>query len=393
MVRTRAAAALLLSAAMCPGACSTPSILNAQAVSDSKASVNRRATEWPQALRIADFILSLQNAAGAIPDRSGVNTVNEDSNMEYALIGLGAAYAATKDRRYLDGLERGIRWLAAREEMSDQRWRGSWHYVYSANSPFASIPISPGAGITDVRGVDATSGLFVYLLYLDKELTGSDNLARTYAANAKAALDFVIQHNLDRDGFSRSSWQQHASDGQWHLYAFKYSADQGDVYLGMQAGALLYHVSAYERIARFLMASTPQRLFRKTKGRYGLGLNEKGVLDYAQYAFAQGYLAWMWGDTPENRHALAWLRSKVRSDGALVEANGKPASSLSVALLSMAAAALRQPEPSQSLRWMVTKLYDPATGGVHDSADPDSYEYNNVAGFCLIALLGFLPFD
>ena len=48
---------------------------------------------WPEAVRMADFILSLQNAGGAIPDEKGVLTVNQDSNMEYALIGLGAAYA------------------------------------------------------------------------------------------------------------------------------------------------------------------------------------------------------------------------------------------------------------------------------------------------------------
>ncbi len=118
---------------------------------------------WPEAVRMADFILLLQNAGGAIPDEKGVITVNQDSNMEYALIGLGAAYAATKDRKYLDGLERGIKWLAEREEMSDPRWTGSWYYVYSANPPYAKIPTSPGTGITDARGVDATSTLFAYL--------------------------------------------------------------------------------------------------------------------------------------------------------------------------------------------------------------------------------------
>lgn len=55
--------------------------------------------------------------------------------------------------------------------------------------------------------------------------------------------------------------------------------------------------------------------------------------------------------------------------------------------------ALRQPEPSKSLQWLVTKPYDPVTGGVHETAKAASYEYNNVAGFCVIALLGFLPFD
>jgi hypothetical protein len=350
-----------------------------------------RAAEWSQAFRMADFILSLQNAAGAIPDQPGATTVNEDSNMEYALIALGAAYAATKDSRYRDGLERGIRWLAEREEMTDPLWTGSWRYVYSATPPYAAIPTSPGAGITDVRGVDATSTLFVYLLYLDQKLTGSDTLVRSYAANAQAALDFVITHNLDKDGFSWSSWQHHASDGQWHLYAFKYSADQGDVYLGMQAGSLLYHSSEYERVARFLKENTPLRFFSKTAGRYGLGLNQKGLLDPKPYVFAQGYLPWMWGNTLQNRQALAWLRSRVRSDGSPIEPDGKPASSLSAAMLGMAAAALKQPEPLKSFQWLRTKPYDPASGGVHETADPKSSEYVNVAGFCAISLLGFMP--
>jgi hypothetical protein len=257
--------------------------LPAQAKAQSRQMQPDRAAEWPQALRMADFILSLQDVAGAISDRPGATTVNEDSNMEYALIALGAAYAATKDSRYKDGLERGIRWLAEREEMTDPLWKGSWRYVYSTNPPYAPTLTSPGAGITDARGVDATSTLFVYLLYLDQKLTGSDTLVRRYAVNAQAALDFVIKHNLDKDGFSWSSWQQHAFDGQWHLYAFKYSADQGDVYLGMQAGNLLYHSSEYERVARFLTENTPLRFFSKTTGRYGLGLNQKGVLDPKPY--------------------------------------------------------------------------------------------------------------
>lgn len=260
--RCRAAITITVIAALFSGQ-SLP-LLKAQPDPGDKTRMKPMATAWPQAFRMADFILKLQTADGAIPDRPGVNTVNEDSNMEYALIGLAAAYEASKDRRYLDGLERGIRWLAAREEMTDAAWKGSWRYVYSAAPPFAPIPTSPGAGIADVRGVDATSSLFVYLLYLHRRLTGSDTLARNYASNAKSALEFVIAHNLDKHGFSQSSWQRHISDGQWHLYAFRYSADQGDVYLGMQAGALLYHVSSYERIARFLKQSTPQRFFAKS---------------------------------------------------------------------------------------------------------------------------------
>jgi hypothetical protein len=388
-VQSRAAISMLLVAAIF--CCLTPQGLLSQTSPDKHVGLNQSGTPSAKALHIADFILKLQTAEGAIPNRPGVTSVNEDSNMEYALMGLAAAYRATNDERYRDGLERGIKWLAGCEEMSDPVWKGSWRYVYSALPPFAAIATSPGAGISDVRGVDATSTLFAYLLYLHQRVTGSNTLARTYAVNAKAALDFVIRHNLDKDGFSRSSWQQQASDGQWHIYAFKYSADQGDVYLGMRAGAILYQVAEYERTAEFLKKSTPQRFFAKAKRRYALGLNEKEELDTTPYSFAQGYLAWIWGDTQENREALSWLRSKVRRDGSFVEASG--GSALSVAMLSLADAALRQTQPWQSLYWLLTAPYDSVNGGVHETADPKSYEYNNVAGFCVMSLLQFLPFD
>src|SRR5437588_12882027 len=46
----------------------------------------------PVALRVADALLARQDAAGAIPDSPGGETVNEDSNMEYALVGIPAGY-------------------------------------------------------------------------------------------------------------------------------------------------------------------------------------------------------------------------------------------------------------------------------------------------------------
>ena len=381
---------MLIATFLCAG-CLTPSSLKAEPLLDSKSQISQGAAN--QAIHIADFILKLQTAEGAISDRPGVITVNEDSNMEYALMGLAAAYRATNDRRYRDGLERGIKWLAAREEMTDPVWKGSWRYVYSALPPFAAIPTSPGEGIIDVRGVDATSTLFVYLLYLHQRVTGTDTLARMYAANAKAALDFVIQHNLDKDGFSQSSWQKHALDGQWHIYAVKYSADQGDVYLGMRAGAQLYHIAKYEQVARFLKRSTPQRFFIKADRRYALGLTEKHELDPTPYVFAQGYLAWIWRDTPENRQAVAWMQSKIQRDGSMAEPSRKSASSLSVAMLALADAALQQPPPSRSVHWLLTVPYDSVTGAVHETADPHTYEYNNVAGFCVMSLLRFLAFN
>jgi hypothetical protein len=355
-------------------------------------------SQWPQALRMADFILSLQNASGAIPDERGAITVNEDSNMEYALIGLGAAYGASKDVKYLNGLEKGIKWLADREEMKDRNWKGSWYYVYSSDAPYAHIPTSPGPGIRDVRGVDATSALFVYLVYLDQRLTGSSALARTYAANCRAALMFLLNHNLDLDGLSRSSWQLDISDGQWHLFKCKYSADQGDVYLGMRAGEVLYRDARYGQAAVTLRRQTPIRVFSASLQRYALAIQEDGKLEISDdgnsAAFSQGYLSWMWGVTSSNRAAVEWLRSKVQPDGSIVSIAGKPISSLNVAMLAMASRALAQPTPRKSLQWLVDNAYDANTGGIRSSLGADgNHEYNNETAFCLLGFLGFLPFE
>lgn len=376
-----------------------PHLCFAQATATSKATRNEYGpSAWPQALGMADFILSLQNASGAIPDERGVTTVNEDSNMEYALIGLGGAYAASKDVKYLKGLEQGIKWLADREEMSDSKWKGSWYYAYSANAPYGPLPTSPGPGIRDVRGVDATSALFVYLVYLDQRLSGSSALARTYAANCHAALDFVINHSLDSDGFSRSSWQLHASDAQWHFFEEKYSADQGDVYLGMRAGELLYQNASYGRVAERLKKQTSIQAFATSLHRYASAIHEEAKLDTDDdgnsSAFSQGYLLWMWGDTSDNRAALEWLRSKAQPDGSVVTIPGKPAFSLNVAMLAMASRALGQPAPRKSLQWLVDNAYDSNTGGIRHGPGTDrNHEYNNETAFCLLGFLGFLPFE
>lgn len=366
------------------------------AVSATSLSESQRRT---LALRTADFILSLQNSDGAIPDAPWNDLVNEDSNMQYALIGLGAAYQATGDQRYLIGLERGIRWLAAREELVDPFWKGSWYLGYSAMRPYAPIPTSPGSGLRDVRGVDATSALFVYLLYLHERLSGQDTLVIEFAQHARAALDFVLTRNQAPDGFFYSSWQQSAVDGQWRLWKFQYSADQGDVYLGMQAGALLYDepTHRYAKVAAFLQQNTPARFFSQRLLRYGLGRDEYGSLDTSfegfNGIFPQGYLPWLWGNIPQNAYAASWLLGKAQLDGRIVVGSNAPAYSLSAAIAGLAAPAVGQPAPLTTLDWLVTVPYDTRDGGIRDTASVSSIKYTNVAGFSVAALLGFRPFD
>ncbi|MBM3150636.1 MAG: hypothetical protein FJZ96_00280 [Chloroflexi bacterium] len=349
------------------------------------------------ALLIADYLLNQQNADGAIPDVPNGESVNMDSNMEYALMGLAAAYRQSGDSRYLSGLENGIRWLAAREEMSDAQWRGSWFYAYSSTPPYAPIPTSPDdPAILDVRGVDATSALFVYLLYLHSTLSGSNALALEYEDNARAALDFVLTHNQSADGFFYSSWQKWASDGEWHLWPFRYAADQSDVYLGMQAGWLLYNDALYRDVAIHLHSQTPVIFFDTSQERYAIGIYEDGSfeseLDGFDGIFPQGYLPWVFGDNQSNHAAFEWLTSCVQTDGSLVCYPGDPRFSLSAAIYAMAAVALGESLPTQPLDWLIANTFDDQDGGVRDTLDPNSEKYPNVAGFCVAAFLEFSAF-
>ena len=357
-------------------------------------------SEWSNSIAMANFILSLQNADGAIEDEPGGGIVNEDSNMEYALIALGATYNITGDTQYLDGLRKGIIWLAAREEMSDSTWNGSWMYAYDYNSPYNAIPTSPGdPSISDVRGVDATSTLFVYLLYLYQHLTGDDTLTVVYENNARAALDFVINHNLDSDGYSWSSWQKWVSDNQWHLWKFKYAADQGDVWLGLKAGALLYDLTLYGPYADFIENNAPAHFFDVSEGRFCLGIDDAGVKDWSidgfDGIFPNGYLPWLWCSTPETEAAYNWLQSYVHTDGS-IQVNSGDAYAASVALYGLATFSLNHPQPTQSFLWLNKTPtnggpYDDTNGGVHDTPNWNESEYDNIAGFSAMAMMGWTP--
>jgi hypothetical protein len=273
-------------------------------------------------LKVAGYLLKQQNADGMIPDEPGSQIVNQDSNMEYALIGLAAAYRQSRDVRYLNGLERGIVWLAEREEMTDPDWCGSWRYTYSTTPPYSPVPVSPGPGIADVRGVDSTSALFVYLLYLDKTLTGADTLSSLYGPNARASLDFILAHNQGADGFFDSSRQKWESDGQWHLWAFRYSADQADDYLGVRAGWILYGDGRYSQSAKLLKFRAPVKFFSTRLHRYALGMDEDGTLDPNldgfDGVFPQGHLPWVFGANIGNSSSYQWLMRCARVERSYV---------------------------------------------------------------------------
>jgi hypothetical protein len=55
----------------------------------------------------------------------------------------------------------------------------------------------------------------------------------------------------------------------------------------------------------------------------------------------------------------------------------------------MAATALGEPFPTQSVDWLIVNTFGEQDGGIRDTPDPNSEKYPNVAGFSVVALLGF----
>lgn len=362
------------------------------ALSISQSQINPTTYNHPAyALRVADYLLGQQHASGVIPDGNGGTVANVDSTMEYALIGLAAAYWYSRDSRYLNGLEKGIHWLAAREDMSSTAWRGSWYYAYSTSSPYSYVAISPGAGVTNVRGVDSTSTLFVYLLYLHKTLSGSDTLARLYEPNARAALNFVLTQNRAVDGYFYSSWQKWGIGGSWELWPFRYAADQGDNYLGFKAGVLLYGDAVYQQTATRLEQVSTQ-FFDTSSGTYAVGTYDDGSLEIAEPSFSrvfpQGYLPWIFGANGSNVSAFQSLYACEQSGGAPCTTE-ELSYSLTMAVYALAASALNYPAPTAALDRLIAYAFDPADGAVRDTTSPDSYKYSNVAGLTVAALVQF----
>lgn len=333
------------------------------------------------ALRIADYILSLQLPAGAILDSKGDTMVNEDSNMEYALIGLAAAYNRTRDVKYLEGLRKGVEWLGANMTMGDPFWAGSFPLYFTA----------PGlAGNYATRGVDATSSLFVYCTYLHQRLSGSTTLRDKYEPQIRAALSFLDAHNTSKDGFSLSSWVNGT------LWAYEYAADQVDVYLGWEAARIMFPGDPhYSERAAFYRNNIQKTFFMAGKGRYSIGRDEGSALestfDGFDGIFPNGYLPWALGPSDLNSKSLSWLESRMQADGSMLIGKQTRAYALTAAIYLCGCVGTGRSPQQPPIDWLCNAMFDARTGGVNDSTT-DNTKYSNVSGFSVVGLLGFTAF-
>jgi hypothetical protein len=366
--------------------------INTYGVHSASSGVIAKQRYLNDAKRVADFILSLQDQNGAIMDTPDSDLVNEDSNMEYALMGIAAIYAHTHDKKYLISLENGISWLASRQEQRNINWAGSWYYAFTSKPPYNPIPTSPGAGVKDVRGVDTTSCLFVYLLYLHQVVTGDSHLVDAYAKQARAALNFVLSKNGGNDGFFLSSWQLQKNT--WQLWTYEYSSDQADDYLGLRAGSYLYddQKHRYGNAADFLQLHTTATFFMVNSGFFAQGRDFGDTLDPGDgfdMIFPQNYLSWVFGNDFYTRTVHKNMRKQQPGVNALKNKSGTPIFSLSVAGYALASSALGVTDDlGTSIAWLLKHGID-KDGGVFDTTEHIADEkYSNVAGFTIMALLG-----
>ena len=224
-------------------------------------------------------------------------------------------------------------------------------------------------------------------------LSCSTAIAEEYETQARAALDFVLDHNQAPNGFFYSSWQQ--KNKQWRLWKFQYTADQADDYLGMQAGWLLYGDARYQTAANHIAANIGSAFFLPNLKRYSLGLDEYGTPDYDTEGFngifAQGYVPWIFGNSAKNLAAFQWLTACQQPNGSLSCFNGDPLYSLSAAIYALPATILSQSIPTSALSWIINTTYK-TDGGVVDTANASQEKYTNVAGFTIASMLQFQAF-
>ena len=356
------------------------------------------ASQWKSRIRtVGDHLLDQQSRDGCIADTPRGVRANEDSHMQYALLALAHAYRITRSDRFRRGLREGIAWLAERMETREKGWVGSWRYAYSARRPYVALPTPPAEGIDDARGLSSTSALFVYLLALYTEVAQDGTPARTYKAHARAALDFILDHNLAKNRLFYNGWHRPKGHNEWAQFRMHYAADQADCYLGLRAGYYILGQRRYNIAATRLRDAVPKLFYSKDKRVLGTALDSRGRLvlpkDNWEGYFAQGYLAWSLGPMDETRAALKWLNDRHAPDGSIRTHKSKVPYTLPAALFCLGSYRLNSyhTQRDKTKRWLRDSIFT-TTGGIRDFAHRRAPVYSNLAGWVVAAWASAHPF-
>lgn len=333
-----------------------------------------------EAVRAADFILSLQNEHGAILDFPESLVANTDSHMQYALWGLATAYVRTGADRYLEGMRDGLLWLASR-----QRRDGSWWVGYRAEPPFRPK--------TGAYGVSATIGLFAYDVWLYRELGGDLDVVRLLRPRARAALRFLYERMRAPDGTFYSAFGR-GPEGAYRRADYRFTSDQADVYLGLRAAADLFASERYRRdAARLRRALEGPAFFLHGAQRYAKGIlpdgTRDGTLDILT-VWPNGYVPWVLGPSAKSRKALAFLGRRQLPDGGFRVWRSDPVYSLSAEVFVMGTTSVygagAPPEADRAARWLAEVAVEQVSGGIVNHLR-STKRFCNIAGFGVLSWL------
>jgi len=357
----------------------------------------RGESQWTRRIRaLGDYLLAQQTPHGCIPDAPGSLRANQDCAMQHALLALVHAFRLTGSNRFRSGLRKGLEWLAATMEKNDRRWVGSWRHAYSTKPPYLALPTAPCPGAEDARGHSATSALFVYLLGLYTEYTGTTSLSKTLRPHARAALDFILKRNLAKNDLFYRGWHRPTGESRWTLCRTQYACDQASVYLGLRAGYWLLGNSRYDRAADDLARRVPDLLFDKRRQVFAVARTEPGELmppsETRECYFTQGYLAWVFGMKRETNRAMKWLRARHAPDASVRAKKTDLPYTLSAAIFCLGTSrlGLYQTQRRQTKRWLRDLALTPQ-GGIREFVQPNAPVRNCLNGWVAAAWLGSHP--
>lgn len=331
---------------------------------------------------IANYIISIQEPSGAIPDAFDNTFYNQDNDSGYALTGLFYAYKLTGDTKYLQAIKNNLAWMASLQE-SD----GAWHWAYSKQNG-KYLPITSqyyqGQGITDIKNIDAIQSYFAYNLWLFA-LSGQDPaFVKQMIPKAKKGLDILFIKNYDpKDGLFYSSWQ--LKNNQWQRLDIKYSSGQADAYLGLMSIYKLTGDKRYFNTAQHIKNNFDYYFWDSIKRNYVVGIDKNGKIK-TEYLMTQGYPAFVFKNkTSWQQWGLYYLAKNQQYDGSIKTISNPQKETLFSAFLALGDISLNMyPYHRQQAIKFIKSMQMP-NGGIKMS-NQYPYLYTNIAGFSIMAL-------
>ncbi|OFZ28386.1 MAG: hypothetical protein A2622_04615 [Bdellovibrionales bacterium RIFCSPHIGHO2_01_FULL_40_29] len=246
---------------------------------------------------------------------------NQDNDSGYSMMALALAVARWNIPEHAAALKRNIQWFSNIVQ-TDGVWY--WGYCKEGNADCPRSYIVPASGadciagycpsvnsyytglapsITALRSIDAPQSFPAVGLAIYASLFPDDSaFINSVKPKILSGIDALIENNYDiSNGYFYSSYQYKNGLG-WLLYEVQYSAGQCDVYMGLKAAYSLTGNKKYKTYADHIKENFDQDYFDASRNLYSIGLfgpmgGTKTMDTTVNYGFAQGWCAWVFGES------------------------------------------------------------------------------------------------